>query len=238
MVEVSINMGGGSGFWNADLLDRLVAPELSKLTDCSAPDIPEPPDYFASYFLNNALNFPLPEEMHPVLVTFLRRWEVAVREYRAGREHLYKFVSDLPRTNNQTSLFRTALAHFEHSVTNAYLALMAWGVVIRVFGGNGSEKPFVKGDGTPAWRLNELTNAIKHFDEQIENHGHVAYPAPIWLTNDGLKCRRPSDTGQQKEVVLAFAELAQLLNDLTENARFISDEVYRLIESRRVAQTT
>jgi hypothetical protein len=219
-------------------LDRLVAPELSKLTVCSAPDIPEPPDYFASYFLNNALNFPLPEEMHPVLVTFLRRWSVAVREYRAGREHLSKFVVDLPRTNNQTSLFLSALAHFEHSVANAYLALMALGVVSRVFGGKGSAKPFVKDDGTHAWRLNELTNAIKHFDEQVENHGHVAYPAPVWLTNVGLKCHRPQGAGQQKEIVLAFSELAQLLNDLTEDARVISEEVHRLIEIHRAEDPT
>lgn len=149
VVKGTFNMGPGSGFWNGDLLDRFVAPELSKLTVCSAPEIPEPPDYFPSYFLNNVFNFTLPEDAHPGLVTFLRRWTVAVREYRAGRDHLSRFVFDLPRTNNQTSLFLTALAHFEHSVTNAYLALVAQEVVLRLLGGKSRRSRLSKETGRP-----------------------------------------------------------------------------------------
>ena len=107
----------------------------------AAPDIPEPPNYFFFFFLNNAFNFPMADDARPLVVDFLRRWEVAVREYREGRERLLKFVADLSQTNNQIGLFLQALSNFEHSVIDAYLALMAMDGMGRLYDKN-HERPF------------------------------------------------------------------------------------------------
>jgi hypothetical protein len=111
--------------WSENVLDRQVAPELSTLRKCAAPDIPEPQDYRAALFLNNVLNGATREDGLLIEVTFMRRWTGAVFEYRSGREHLLNFVSDLYRTNNQTGIFLRALGHFESCAINTYLALMA-----------------------------------------------------------------------------------------------------------------
>jgi hypothetical protein len=42
-IELTSNGGPGSGYWGDYLLDRFVAPELSKLKKCSAPENPSRP---------------------------------------------------------------------------------------------------------------------------------------------------------------------------------------------------
>jgi len=39
--------------WAGSLLDRYVAPKCSALVKCLAPEVPELPNYFGSFFLNN-----------------------------------------------------------------------------------------------------------------------------------------------------------------------------------------
>jgi hypothetical protein len=146
-VKVSVNFGPGSGFWAAHLLDSFVAPEMSKVSVCAAPDIPEPPDYFGSYFLTNVLIAPIPKDVRPLVIVFLRRWTFAVREYRAGRDHLSTFAFDLSKTNNQIALFVTALGHFEHCIIHTYLALMAVRALIQVRKGPDPDV-YKKGDGS------------------------------------------------------------------------------------------
>ena len=57
--------------------------------------------------------------LRPPANVFLRRWTLALSEYRAGRECLSSYVAGLPQTNNQTCLFLSAVGHFEHSVIDA-----------------------------------------------------------------------------------------------------------------------
>jgi hypothetical protein len=223
-VEVSFNIGPGTGFWAGHLLDSLVAPEMSKVSVCAAPDIPEPPSYFGSYFLNNVFIAPIPEDVRPLVIVFLRRWTFAVREYRAGRDHLSRFAGDLPRTNNQIGLFLSALGHFEHCIINAYLALMAVRALIQVRNGQDPDA-YKKGDGSTADLLHRLYSAIKHYESGYAK-GHT-YPAPIWITDKGLKCRYRKEGGFPEDVELTFEELAAELNGMTENARLISEGMHR-----------
>ena len=220
-IELTANSGPGCGFWGGHLLDRFVAPELSKLKNCSAPEIPEPPDYRAAYFLNNALVYATPDDGRLLEVTFLRRWTIAVREYRSGREHLLKFVFDLQRTNNQTGIFLTALAHFESCAINTYLALMAVAGMMRLTHGAEYQKPFEKMDGSAAERLHAIYTEIKHFHSRVEEGRPLTDPAPVWIVDDGLKCRRMRD-GRETDIVLTFAELVAILEDQTEGARILS----------------
>lgn len=153
---------------------------------------------------------------------------------------LSRYVAGLPETNNQTGLFLSAVGHFEHSVINAYLALMAMTAFVRQIGDD-QWKPFEVEDGTTADRLNKLYNVIKHFDDRFEmgqKLGHPSvYPAPLWITNNGLAGHttlvngkefkddwtriKKKDDVRHQDVLVTFDEFVTLLGELTENARFI-----------------
>jgi hypothetical protein len=227
--------------WAAPVLDSIVAPEMSQVTTCSAPDISEPQVSFATYFLRNALLGPTyPDRLRPPANVYLRRWTLALSEYRAGRECLSKYVAGLPQTNNQTGLFLSAVGHFEHSVIDAYLALMAMTAFVRQIGDD-EWKPFQVEDGSTADRLNKLYNVIKHFDDRFQmgqKLGHPSvYPAPVWITNNGLAGHTTLVNGKEfkgnwtrlemkddvrhQDVLVTFDEFATLLRELTEYARLI-----------------
>jgi hypothetical protein len=175
--------------WAARVLDSIVAPEMSQVTICSAPDIPEPRVSLATYFLRSALGRTYPDELRPPANVYLRRWTLALSEYRAGRECLLRYVAELPETNNRTGLFLSAVGHFEHSVISAYLAVMAFKLFVRQIGDD-KWKAFEAGDGSTADRLNKLYNVIKHFGDRFQMGQKLGYPsvypAPLWITNNGL----------------------------------------------------
>jgi hypothetical protein len=226
--------------WGAPVLDNIVAPEMSQVTTCSAPDIPEPQVSLATYFLRNALGPALPTHLRPPANVYLRRWTLALSEYRAGRECLSRYVAGLPETNNETGMFLSAVGHFEHSVVDAYVAMMAMTAFERQIGDD-EWRPFKSEDGSPADRLNKLYNVIKHFDDRFQmgqKLGHLSvYPAPLWITNDGLAAHttlvngkefkgdwrkiKKGDEVHHQDVLVTFDEFATLLGELTENARFI-----------------
>jgi hypothetical protein len=234
------------GFWAPKVLDGYVAPELSSLDKCSAPEITEPAEYFATFFLTDVFNGPnVSEALRPLLVTFLRRWKVAINEYRSGRQSLLKYVSNLTSTNNQTGLFLTALASFDHCVIDAYVAMITMNRLIRDASKGKVPNLFTQGHGSVPDRLRELYDSVRHFDDRVIDGQPMEYPAPMWITNQGLKCRlrppleRPTchrrrdgwkprvRDGQKPHAEVTFVELADFLNDLTEKAHIPSDPDYR-----------
>jgi hypothetical protein len=220
----------GSVRWAGDILDRLVAPECSSVSECNAPEIPELPNYFGSFFLNNVFQFNFPDPARPMIVIFLRRLAQSVREYRAGRERLSEYVSALPKTNNVASVYLKSLAHFEQAVGSAYVALLSHNTVAKLIEPKVG-RHFEPNDGSPAQRLNSLSNASKHYEKQLlrgETGDHVA---PVWIVNSGLK---GINNGQI--VHLLFDELVGLLGELEANAKYISEDVYRLAIERAANQ--
>ena len=79
--------------YSNSILDRLIAPDYSSLTVCSAPELPELPNYFGSFFLENILGLGAADEIKSAIIVFLRRLASAVREYRQGREALVEFIA-------------------------------------------------------------------------------------------------------------------------------------------------
>ena len=91
----------------------------------------------------------------------------------------------------------------------------------------GAARPFESGDGSPTQRLNGAYNALKHFDANIVE-GHIPdVTAPLWLVNDGIEY-----ADSQGPAKLLFAELVDLMQQLEESARFLSEEVFRLAAQR------
>jgi hypothetical protein len=92
---------------------------------------------------------------------------------------------------------------------------------------SGAPRPFESGDGSAAQRLNGAYNALKHFDDNIVE-GHISdVTATLWLVNDGIEY-----AGSEGPAKLLFAELVELMQQLEDSARFLSEEVFRLTAER------
>jgi hypothetical protein len=60
--------------WGDFVLDRFIAPKCSRLTACLAPELPEPYNHFASFFLNNVLVRSYPDEWRWAASVLLRQF--------------------------------------------------------------------------------------------------------------------------------------------------------------------
>lgn len=222
-----LSADGGSVQWGAYVLDRLVAPKCSELTECLAPELPEASNFFASFYLNNALVLGVPDKVRSPITVFLRRLANAGRDYRAGRDGMLKCVAVLQHSNAMVRGYLAALSHFESVIVNAYLALMVHEAIGKLIDPN-MPRPFQSRDGSPAQRLNLAYNALKHFNSNIERGMISDGATPVWLVNDGIEC-----VGSEGQAKLRFAELVELLRNLEEDARFLSEDVYRLAHKQR-----
>jgi hypothetical protein len=144
--------------------------------------------------------------------------ETCVSEYGLGRTELQKYVDELPKRNNHFLGALRALSHFEQSVAALYQAALLTQPITK-------NRLFQKGDGSPMERLNLIYNRSKYFEEGEEGAGPP--PAtPIWLTNEGL---------QSSDADLPFAELHDIIIDLTKCAEMIAVKLPSMIEERRKA---
>jgi len=122
--------------------------------------------------------------------------------------------------------YLAALSHFEVVVVNSYLALISHNNVARLIDSQ-MQRAFKEGDQSAAERLNVTYNALKHFNENVEKKSVPDVPSPLWLVSDGIEC-----VGSKGEVKLYFAELVDILRDLEQDARFVSEEVFNLAAER------
>ena len=217
--------------WPGHLLDRYVAPKSSALTKCLAPEVPEAPDYFGSFFFNNVFTEQEPDRTLSLTNVFLRRFANAVEDYRNGRKEMCACVAALQCSNEMVRAYMRALSYFEACVVNTNLALKAHDTVGKLW--NPKEpRTFNTGDGSPAQRLNTVYNALKHFDD---NQAKGTVPpdvfTPMWLADDGIEC-----VGSEGGAKLHFKELIDVQRDLEKDARWISEEVYRFVDARAEAK--
>jgi hypothetical protein len=213
--------------WPSYVLDRYVAPKSSALTKCLAPEVPELPDYFGSFFFNNIFTEQTAERTLSLTNVFLRRFANAVQDYRNGRKEMLACVAAVPCSNDMVRAYMRALSYFEASVVNTNLALKAHDTAGKLW--NPKEpRTFKPGDGSPWQRLNAVYNALKHFDDNVAK-GIVPPGAftPMWLVDDGLE-----SAGSEGEAKLHFKELIYVQTDLEMDARWISEEVYRIAQER------
>lgn len=71
--------------WDPDLLDKFVAPGISKFTDARIPDLslefPEARYWLANHFLNNTLSGSFPDRTRQLVMGYLRRAHHAFEAY-------------------------------------------------------------------------------------------------------------------------------------------------------------
>jgi hypothetical protein len=216
-----------TGQWGPFVLDRLIAPKCSELTACLAPELPEPYNYFGTFFLNNVLIFDFPDNTRSLTIAFLRRLKNATQAYRDGRDQMLRCVAALRHSNEMVRAYLDSLSHFESAIVNAYLALLAHDAVAKLIDPV-APRSFNKNDNSPAQRLNAAYNALKHFDENVQC-GYITkeFTTPLWLVDDGIQC-----VGSEGAATLRFEELTEILRDLERDAKFLAEDVFRMAREK------
>ncbi len=217
-IDAAIGGAGGVHFFNG-ILTEFGAPKLGELKECNAPEVPEFPNHLANTILNSIfLSIEFPPSAQPYVLNFLRRMETAVSEYRLGRLLLMDYVQEVPRRNNHFLRAMRALSHFEQSAAALYQAAELTRPITKM-------ELFKKGDGSPMDHLNKIYNRSRHFEQGVGEPGPP--PAvPVWLTNEGLEC--PNCT-------LTFAEMHEIIVDLTKCAELVAIELPKHVEEKRKA---
>jgi hypothetical protein len=182
-------------------LDRFVAPKLSLLTGCGAPELSAGGPWLNGFILR-AFLVGLSSDKRAYLFNFVRKTESAVFAYKEARSALLEYVAT-PR--NVISPYFRSLSNFETCFAQCFQGfelLMT-----------GSKEPlFKEDDGSELDRLRVIHNTSKHLDERIEKGEIPAEStAPIWITNQGIEALGKGAVPTS----LSFAELAALLNQMS-----------------------
>jgi hypothetical protein len=188
--------------------DKFVAPEISKFTVASIPDmsaVSDQQDYWLLNFILSGFNAKVDDSARRRFFNFLRRTEAAFREYEAARQATIRYLEN---TNpNAIGGYIIAIGHWEVFLSQAYQACCLLDVRRNTL--------FEPGDGSIIQRFNLLYNRSKHAESAIT---HQQLPPdgtmPVWLKNDGLYC---------VESGLSFEEIAEVLKDLAQCADAIQD---------------
>ncbi len=189
-------------------LDKYVAPDLSKLTECNAIDMTgfddQCEDWVANFVLNSMLRVDVQAPYRAYTFVLLRRAEMAFVEHENARIALQQYVSG---GRGAITLYLRAVFHFESFVAQSYQALE----VIRKWTG---EDLFENRDGSVLDRLNLIYGRSKHADKAIAA-GQLPPDAtmPVWLTNDGL---------QADSALLTYDDMADVLKELSSIAGQLS----------------
>jgi hypothetical protein len=188
-------------------LDNFIAPKLSLLKTCSAPELDADSTWLDRFILNSMFVVPI-DPTNPrrtCIVAVLRRAEAAFLSYRKARERLIDYVQ--PRPNRIFSLYFESLMYFE-------MCLSQWTQAADILRSAIDIDYFTKDDGSKEQRINNLYNDSKHLDERRAKGKLMDAKATLWITNDGLEgC---------SGTVLSFVELHEVLSELRSLAEQVS----------------
>lgn len=186
-------------------LDHFVSQELSKLSECEAPEVtssfPESKHWVSNFALNSFLGFRLSPATKRFRFSFLRRAEAAFVEYDHAREALSEYVAT---SRSKLSLYFRALYHFEMTIA------MLWQSYnfARQFTG---VDLYESGDNSRYERLNLIYNASRYFDHKLSPD----YLHHIWIRNDGVYSANHS---------ISFEEIKECLEQIGRLADRISSQ--------------
>jgi hypothetical protein len=188
------------------LLDKFVAHELSRLTECGAPELSTNPNWIGDFVLMCALVANPPPKQRAYAFNFLRRAEGAFFAYRAARSALIEYLQT-PR--NIVSPYFRALLNFEVCIAQCYQGFE----LLKTASG---KQVFQKNDMSDGERLHGLYIASKHMDRMIDG-GRLPTEATaaIWITNLGLESKRYKVTFDELFKILChMGQLADQVSSL------------------------
>jgi hypothetical protein len=188
-------------------IDRYISQELSKLTDCNAPEIAsrfsQGSYWISNFILNSQFGCPIGPDARKFCLAFLRRAEATFFNYELARQALLEYVKLLEDGARKNSLYFRALHFFEVCLA------MQW-QAINLFARLSKEKVFQKGDGSDEEKLNKIYNTSKHYDP-ASLPDHLLHA--VWITNEGINI---------EGVCLTFEQLETLIMELGKTADYVS----------------
>lgn len=200
--------------WSDYALDKFVAPEMSKFTAASIPDVSKYQDnrefWVRHFFLSTVTRATPSDPIRQYMANFLRRTEMAFQEYELARGRTVQYL-ETPRGRG-VSHYMAAIGHWEVFLGQAWHATL---LLTYMAGLDASKDIYKQEDGSIEQRMNFLYNRSKHAEKSINND---FYPKDgtlcLWLCNDGLKV-----VGSH----LTFNEMAEVLGDLAMWADRVQD---------------
>ena len=201
--------------WNPELLDKHIAPEISKFTEASIPDLQKDFEqskyWLTNHFLNNSLRRPFKTPTKQYVQNFIFRAEVLFRLFHEARESTLDYLEENNPNNPAVSKYYRAISIWETVFLNW---AVAFDLVIKL---NDNKKLFESGDNSQEERLHLIQNEIKHCGGSIlGGHWTEASTIPIWLTNTGISSHRNSIT---------FDEITELVKEVAKFANEIQDPI-------------
>ncbi|WP_200291384.1 hypothetical protein [Rhodospirillum rubrum] len=216
------------GRFGSCVLDGFGAPQLSKLTECGAPEMENAENYLKSFVLNGLFRAKHSKKINKFILMFGRRADNAVKEYREGRDFLLSYVQRLPQGNDHFLQAFCAVTHFEQCIGSAYMACTFQRCLMSLL-----EEMFQidKCDANKDVedRLKDIWNRAKHFDEDIAGD-KIANDliAPVWLTNTGISAterppKNPMERPPKNSIqTVTWEELHKIITEQQTYLRFLA----------------
>jgi hypothetical protein len=177
-------------------LDNFVAPHISKLTACKAPELSDDATWINSFILTTIFVVKLEAKKRAFVFNFIRRAHGATMAYRAMREHILEYIST-PR--NTVSPYFKALTQAEICIGQCYQGLELLATAI-------GENVFDQNSDSVAEKLHTVYIDSKHMDRMIAGSKLPDEATTgVWITNDGLASARGE---------ISFVSLHKILLDL------------------------
>jgi hypothetical protein len=204
---------GNTMQWNMDLLDRFIAPDISKFTSATIPDLspefPEARHWLGNHFLNNFVEGSFKDRARQITVGYLRRVYHAFVTYHNARETTLRYLSGNQPDNPRIQQYYESIALWEWFILQAAMALDLYKWL------NSGTGAFSKNDGSSTFGLYTIANQIKHLSGCVDS-GQCGpnESVPLWLSNAGL---------QSFNISLLYTEAAEELRALAELADQLQD---------------
>lgn len=193
--------------WAAAVTDVYFAPEFSKFTEATIPDMTavdaEQEHWLSNYLLNTAVRGRLETPQRQQIYNFLRKTHSAFASYAAAREATSEFLLD----RNRIRRYISAVGHWEDFLAHAWHAYS--------FLVNNEPVLFEPHDGSELQRLHALHTRAKHAAAAIARGDFIEEsPLCVWLTNGGMR---------STESVLTYEEAADVLRHMAGIASAVQD---------------
>ncbi len=187
-------------------LDKYVACKLSKLNKLGAKELPDSVNLLTVFILNSMSRSYTLEKDRLYAFNYIRRVNGALSAYKQARQALIEYLESEP---NVFSPYFIALLNFEVCISQCYQGYKLLANLI------GSKEVYEKKEKSIFKKLNSLYIKSKHMAEMIYGDDFpTKASALIWITNEGLECRRAK---------LSFEELFELLVNMEKFARELSN---------------
>jgi hypothetical protein len=213
--------------FNDVLLNKFIAPEITRFTDAAIPDItsefPEASHWLQNHFLNNVFRWAFDDRARQVVLGYLRRAHHAFGAYHQARETTLRYLDGNQPDNPRVRGYYEAIALWEMFAIQIGMALD----LVKWMGeGRGV---FSKNDGSSESRLYSIANQVKHVASCVETGQCGTHESvPVWLTNTGL---------QSYGLSVSFAEAADVLRRTAELADQLQDPK-KFVDGRTGARTS